>query len=48
LLAEQRILRESLEIASVSQRKTIKTLISTVERRVAEIEDEEVSVILLT
>lgn len=48
LLAEQRILRDSLEIATARQRKTITTLIATVERRVAEIEDEEVAVILLT
>lgn len=48
LLAEQRILQDSLEIATARQRKQIAGLISTVERRIVEIEEEEVSVILLT
>lgn len=48
LMAEQRILQDSLEIATARQRKQIAGLISTVERRIVEIEEEEVSIILLT
>jgi hypothetical protein len=48
LLAEQQILREAVELATASQRKTISNLMTTITRRVDEIEEDEAVIVLLT
>jgi histone H3/H4 len=47
-LAEQQILREAVELATASQRKTISNLMTTITRRVDEIEEDEAVIVLLT
>ena len=47
LLDEQRVLQDALEIATARQRKTISTMISTIERRMAEIEEDDAAIVLL-
>lgn len=47
LLDEQRVLQEALTIATARQRKTISAMINTIERRVAEIEDDEAAIVLI-
>ena len=48
LLAEQQILREAVELATASQRKTISSMMKTIERRMDEIEEDEAVIVLLT
>ncbi len=48
LLAEQQILREAVELATASQRKTIASMMKTIERRMDEIEEDEAVIVLLT
>ena len=47
LLDEQRVLRDALTIATARQRKTISSMIKTIERRVVEIEDDEAAIVLI-
>ncbi len=47
VIQEQRALREALELATARQRKTIAALLDQAERKVNQIEDEQVSVVLL-
>lgn len=47
LLDEQAVLREALNYATKAQTKTISAMLKQVERRVAEVEDDEAATIVL-
>jgi hypothetical protein len=47
LREETRILQEALEIATARQRKTIEAMQRKIERRMAEIEDDEAAIVLI-
>jgi hypothetical protein len=48
LVEEQKILREAVGIATARQRKTISSMMKTIERRMDEIEEDEAVIVLLT
>lgn len=47
LIDERRVLAEALEFATARQRKAISAMVQTIERRVAEIEDDHAAIVLL-